>query len=87
VSPAVDVWGLGAVLYALIYGRPPWVDLNAVAISGPTSFPTISFPPTASPFLYLCRSCLMIEPRMRPSSVAQIADGITITLSHIAAKP
>lgn len=85
VSPAVDVWGLGAVLYALIYGRPPWIGLDATAISGPTTFPTISFPPTASPFLDLCRTCLTIDPQVRLSSVEQIADRIAIILSHLAA--
>ena len=74
VSPAVDVWGLGAVLYALIYGRPPWMDVEPTTSSNRSPSNAIDFPLTASPFLDLCRRCLTIDPQSRLSSVNKIAD-------------
>ena len=33
VSPQVDVWGLGATLYTLVIGNPPWMARNQIQLA------------------------------------------------------
>ena len=37
MSPAIDVFALGATLYCMILGRPPWMAKNQIDLAGKIS--------------------------------------------------
>jgi tRNA A-37 threonylcarbamoyl transferase component Bud32 len=78
VDIRTDVYGLGAVLYALLTGRPPWVgrrlpDVLAQVVSGVPVVPPKSIRPDLPAAIdALCRKCLCKAPANRYSGLAEV---------------
>jgi serine/threonine protein kinase len=70
-SPATDVYGLGAVLYEMIYGHPPFTADSFIEILSKTLGEEATF--SASPFISasvrdLIRRCLSKQSKDRPQN-------------------
>jgi DNA-directed RNA polymerase specialized sigma24 family protein/tRNA A-37 threonylcarbamoyl transferase component Bud32 len=66
VSPRTDVHGLGALLYALLSGRPPFAAGEAPSLASLR-------PDVPGEVDALCRRCLDPDPQRRPASAADVA--------------
>jgi tRNA A-37 threonylcarbamoyl transferase component Bud32 len=78
ISPATDVYGLGAVLYSLLARRAPWhgdrvVDILSQVVSG-TPVSTQPLIKTGSPtaLIEVCERCLVKNPQLRFRSVVDL---------------
>jgi RNA polymerase sigma factor (sigma-70 family) len=63
ISPRTDVYGLGAVLYALLVGQPPFAQTSPAALR----------PDVPASVDALCQCCLAREPERRMASAAELA--------------
>ena len=83
ISPRTDVWGLGAVLYFLLFGVPPHqgenvADVLARVVSGrPVKFGH-SADNSLSLIIEVCHRCLMKDASRRYASCAELADALEI---------
>lgn len=78
VGPAADIWALGAVLYACLTGRAPFIGADPVETLMLTveadPVPPDEINPDADPDLVeICLRCLAKEPRERFASAADLA--------------
>ena len=81
VGPATDIYGLGAILYAAITGRPPFrtastaQTLRLVHEMEPPD-PRLLNPAVPCDLAVICLKCLRKEPRARYASAAEVAQDL-----------
>ena len=81
VGPRTDVYGLGAVLYHLIVGHPPFrgrtlVDTLRAAIDATPQSPRVANRSVPQSLEAVCLRCLRKEPGERYASAADLADDL-----------
>ncbi len=87
ITVAADIYGLGAVLYEVLTGRPPFVGETAMAVTRQVLEqevpPPSSIHPAVPPELaVICLKCLEKEPARRYASAGALADDLERWLRH-----
>jgi TPR repeat protein len=91
LGPAVDVYGLGAVLYAALTGRPPIVGANlievvtATATQPPPALRSLR-PDVPRPLAAVVMRCLEKDPGDRWESAAAVGEALAATLREGSAR-
>ncbi|MEY2550018.1 MAG: eukaryotic-like serine/threonine-protein kinase [Verrucomicrobiota bacterium] len=81
LTPAADIYGLGAILFNLLAGRPPFIGANALSVirqAGVTEAPRLrSLKPSLNRDLEtIAGHCLERDPKARYQSAADLADDL-----------
>jgi serine/threonine-protein kinase len=88
-DPALDVYALGALLFELCAGGPPFEGAPLDVLARKTSLPAprLDARVTGIPLALadLVDECLAIDPRARPPSASRLADGLDGVLRALAA--
>ena len=80
ISPRTDVFGLGAVLYALLYGRPPFsadsIEDSMIAMHRDLAIDNLDAvsPKAQGEINQILKTCLALNPRDRFTSAAEVAE-------------
>jgi serine/threonine protein kinase len=93
-DPLVDVYGLGAVLYELLTGRPPFVSSDpaltmAMILREEPVSPRALVPAIPGDLETICLKCLNKEPQRRYQSAAELRSDLVAFLDNqpISARP
>ena len=81
VTAAADIYGLGAILFYLLTGRPPFIGKNVLAVIKEASDRPAPKLRTIAPELdrnleAICAKCLEREPQARYASVGDLAEDL-----------
>jgi eukaryotic-like serine/threonine-protein kinase len=81
VGPLSDVYSLGAILYELLTGQPPFREPSALdtlvqVLEGEPKLPSRLNPTVPKPLEYVCLKCLEKDPADRYSSAAAMAEDL-----------
>eukprot|EP00913_Durusdinium_trenchii_P008900 g8366.t1 len=94
ISPQTDVYGLGALLYTAILGRPPFerdnpLDTLVDVLEGEPSLPTSIDPALSRELELICMKCLEKDPSRRYASAEDVAEDLERFLKSepVAARP
>lgn len=85
-APALDIYGIGATLYHLLAGRPPYVGdaatvLAALSTQDPTPLASVRAD-VPRDLIAIVEKCLEREPTRRYASASDLADDLRAFLSH-----
>ena len=87
VTPATDVWGLGATLYYAVTGQPPFDKGEAIATLGAVTHDELTLDPGTGALGPVLRSMLCKDPEQRPAladlraRLAAVAESADSTLA------
>ena len=92
IGPATDIYGLGAILYFLLTGRPPFLGRNPRETIRQVEQTSLESVQTTRPGLdpkmeELCLRCLDKDPAQRPSSAREVASTLRSILGPAYVSP